>query len=94
MRALSLDGSRRVALVEAPLPNAPGECLIRVRAAGICGTDLQMIDGYADYRGIFGHEFVGTVERSSSPADAHWVGRRVVGRSTSAAGRAAGAGQG
>ena len=79
MRALSLDGPHRVALVEAPVPNAPGECLIRVRAAGICGTDLQMIDGYADYRGIFGHEFVGTVERSSSPADAHWVGRRVVG---------------
>lgn len=79
MRALSLDGSGRVALIEAPVPDAAGECLIRVRAAGICGTDLQMIDGYADYRGIFGHEFVGTVERSSSPADAHWVGRRVVG---------------
>ena len=79
MRALSLDGSGRVALIEVPAPDAPGECLIRVRAAGICGTDLQMIDGYADYRGIFGHEFVGTVEQSSSPADAHWVGRRVVG---------------
>jgi threonine dehydrogenase-like Zn-dependent dehydrogenase len=79
MRAVSLDGSGRVTLVDAPVPDAPGECLIRVRAAGIGGTDLQMIDGYADYRGIFGHEFVGTVERSSSTADAHWVGRRVVG---------------
>lgn len=79
MRALSLDGSGRVTLGEAPVPETPGECLIRVRAAGICGTDLQMIDGYGDYRGIFGHEFVGTVERSSSPADAHWIGRRVVG---------------
>jgi threonine dehydrogenase-like Zn-dependent dehydrogenase len=79
MRALSLDGSGRVSLGEAPVPDTPGECLIRVRAAGICGTDLQMIDGYADYRGVFGHEFVGIVERSPSPADAHWVGRRVVG---------------
>ena len=79
MRALSLEGPGRVTVVDAPVPDLPGECLIRVHAAGVCGTDLQMIDGYADYRGIFGHEFVGTVERSSSPADAHWVGRRVVG---------------
>jgi threonine dehydrogenase-like Zn-dependent dehydrogenase len=79
MRALALEESGRVTLIDAPVPDAPGECLIRVRAAGICGTDLQMIDGYADYHGIFGHEFVGTVERATSPADAHWVGRRVVG---------------
>jgi threonine dehydrogenase-like Zn-dependent dehydrogenase len=79
MRALSLDGSGQVALIDAAVPAAPGECLVRVRLAGICGTDLQMIDGYADYRGIFGHEFVGVVERSPSPEDAHWVGKRVVG---------------
>lgn len=56
-----------------------GECLIRVRLAGVCGTDLQLIEGYAGFAGIPGHEFVGEVERVSSDADAHWVGRRVAG---------------
>lgn len=54
---------------------APGEALIRVRLAGICGTDLQIVRGYAGFRGVLGHEFVGDV-LEGSPA---WRGRRVVG---------------
>ena len=46
---------------------------------GICGTDLQLLNGYAEFRGIPGHEFVGIVEAVSTPEDARWVGRRVVG---------------
>jgi threonine dehydrogenase-like Zn-dependent dehydrogenase len=37
----------------------PEETVLRVRAAGICDTDLQLARGYMSFRGILGHEFVG-----------------------------------
>jgi threonine dehydrogenase-like Zn-dependent dehydrogenase len=58
-----------------PEPNL-GETLVRVNLAGICGTDLEIIQGYMKYDGILGHEFVGTVEKSSN---SELVGKRVVG---------------
>jgi len=79
LRALVLSGNGALALREVPLPSRAGECRIRVRRAGICGTDLQMLEGYAGFNGIIGHEFVGVVEEASSPDDAAWVGKRVVG---------------
>lgn len=78
MRALVIDDSATLALRQAPVPEQPGECLIRVRLAGICGTDLELLRGYADFTGIPGHEFVGIVERAPARA-ASWIGRRVVG---------------
>ncbi len=78
MRALVLGTDGRLALGDVPLPAWPNECLIRVTLAGICGTDLQMLDGYAEFTGILGHEFTGVVEDAPAP-DAHWIGRRVVG---------------
>lgn len=53
-----------------------GETLVRVNLAGICGTDLEILDGYMKYHGILGHEFVGIVEKSESP---ELIGKRVVG---------------
>ncbi len=59
-----------------PVPH-PREALIRVRIAGICATDIELLRGYVSgFRGIPGHEFVGTVV---THPDAEWVGRRVVG---------------
>src|SRR5713101_6555452 len=58
-----------------PLPSA-GESLIRVRMAGICGTDLELERGYMAYRGIPGHEFVGEVVDLAARTPS---GRRVVG---------------
>ena len=57
-----------------PPPVRAGELLLAVRAAGICGTDLEMLSGYADFTGVPGHEFVAEV--LAGPAD--WVGQRVV----------------
>ncbi len=61
-----------------PVP-APGEALVRVHLAGICGTDGELLKGYWKFRGVPGHEFVGQVVHA--PADAHgdWVGQWVVG---------------
>lgn len=52
---------------------AAGETLVRVLGAGICETDLQLIQGYMGYRGVLGHEFVGIAETGP------WRGERVVG---------------
>jgi threonine dehydrogenase-like Zn-dependent dehydrogenase len=77
MRALVVaDG--RLDLCDRPRPLVAGECLIRVRQAGICGTDLEILAGYADFRGVAGHEFVGTVEWAPEGAE-RWLGRRIVG---------------
>ena len=54
----------------------PGESLIRVNLAGICGTDLEILDGYMGYKGVLGHEFVGVVEKSKN---SNLIGKRVVG---------------
>jgi threonine dehydrogenase-like Zn-dependent dehydrogenase len=37
----------------------PGEIEVRVKAVGICDTDLQLARGYMGFQGILGHEFVG-----------------------------------
>lgn len=75
MRALVFE--RHLNLVEAPSPQPrPNESLIRVRLAGICRTDIELMKGYMGFRGIPGHEFVGVVEASDRP---EWVGLRVVG---------------
>lgn len=63
-----------------PLPelNKANEALIRVRMAGICNTDLEIIKGYMGFKGIPGHEFVGTVEKVNE-RNGLLTGKRVVG---------------
>ncbi|HXG91067.1 MAG TPA: alcohol dehydrogenase catalytic domain-containing protein [Blastocatellia bacterium] len=75
MKALRFDGSLRL-VDDAPVPRREGEALVEVICAGICNTDLEIVKGYAGFRGTLGHEFVGRVVESS---DATLVGRRVVG---------------
>jgi threonine dehydrogenase-like Zn-dependent dehydrogenase len=67
-----------------PLPTpVEGEALIRVCLVGICNTDMEIIQGYMDFQGILGHEFVGIVEAIYGAAAqdqyGHLVGQRVVG---------------
>ena len=59
-----------------PAPDPPaGEARVRVRLAGVCSTDLELLAGYHPFTGVPGHEFVGEVERGPHEL----VGRRVVG---------------
>lgn len=36
--------------------------MVRVRKAGICNTDLELVKGYMGFRGVLGHECIGTLE--------------------------------
>ncbi len=78
MKALVITRPATIELKDMPRPKHADLCLVRVRRAGICGTDLQILEGYAEFTGIPGHEFVGVVEEAPA-ADARWVGKRVVG---------------
>ena len=47
MRALWLEEKTLSVREDVPIPKPDsGEALIRVRFAGICGTDLEMLQGY------------------------------------------------
>ncbi len=84
MRALYLD--KTLSLREdyaAPTP-PPGEALVRVRLAGVCNTDLELVRGYLSFRGVPGHEFVGEVVQCDSAPE--WIGQRVVGEINAACG--------
>ncbi len=71
--------SGRVEMRRQPLPRIPqGFARIRLLAAGICSTDLELQRGYYGFSGTPGHEFVGEVVAVSS-AGSEWIGRRVAG---------------
>jgi alcohol dehydrogenase len=76
MDALLFDGTLRFVRDHPQPALVPGEALIRPHLAGICNTDIEITRGYMDFRGVLGHEFVGTVVACDDRA---WVGRRVVG---------------
>ena len=62
-------------------PLAKGFARIRVKAAAICATDLEVIDGNipANYPLTPGHEWSGIVAEVSDERDRHWIGKRVTG---------------
>jgi threonine dehydrogenase-like Zn-dependent dehydrogenase len=76
MRALVLEQSLTFHPRHADPPETDGDTLIKVRHAGICGTDLQILKGYMAFQGIPGHEFVGEVAASPNH---DLIGQRVVG---------------
>ena len=57
---------------------------MRVRVAGVCNTDLELVAGYYPYTGVPGHEFVGVVEKADAAPE--WIARRVVGEINAACG--------
>jgi 2-desacetyl-2-hydroxyethyl bacteriochlorophyllide A dehydrogenase len=88
MRALVITGPRsaRVEEVEAPLAG-PGQVVVDVRRAGICGTDVELFTGqlayFAQGKTGFplrpGHEWCGVVSALGAGVDPGWLGVRVTG---------------
>lgn len=84
MRALNWNGSELSLDPGYPTPAADDlSSLIRVRLAGICSTDLQILRGYMGFRGVPGHEMIGEVIEGPSEL----VGKRVVAEINFACGR-------
>lgn len=75
----------RVQLRRRQRPRRPeGWALLKLRLAGICKTDLELVRGYYAFKGTPGHEFVAEVAEADS---AGLVGRRVVGEINVACGQ-------
>src|SRR6266702_3413948 len=82
MLAFIVQGRRLVARKK-PLPKLrKGWALIRVRLAGICNTDVEILRGYHNFHGTPGHEFLGEVADVRGVSNAtkkRWMGQRVCG---------------
>jgi 2-desacetyl-2-hydroxyethyl bacteriochlorophyllide A dehydrogenase len=75
MRAVLVERPGAAALRRVPRPEpGPGEVLVRVGAAGICGSDVEVLEGrrparYVRYPIIPGHEWAGIVEAVARDVD-------------------------
>lgn len=73
-----------VSYIEYELPELqPTQCLIRVKAVGICGSDLHMYDGHAGYDWVnyplvLGHEITGEVVAVGDNKYASYLRKRIV----------------
>src|SRR2546430_16422952 len=72
--------TRPLVLEEVAVPEpGPGEVLIRVRACGICRTDLHVVEGELPVRRtpvIPGHQIVGDIAGVGSEANGFELGQR------------------
>ncbi len=76
MHALFWDGRDLKLNRSYPTPDADNRtALVKVRLAGICSTDLQILKGYMGFHGVPGHEFIGEVKEGPKET----LGKRVVG---------------
>ncbi|MGY2876138.1 2-desacetyl-2-hydroxyethyl bacteriochlorophyllide A dehydrogenase [Marmoricola sp. URHA0025 HA25] len=81
MRAVAVTRPGVFDLLDAPEPSAgPGELIVAVRGAGICGTDIHLLDGdlpYDRFPVVPGHEFYGEVVASGAGVDEARIGSLV-----------------
>jgi L-gulonate 5-dehydrogenase len=81
MRSVTVEGPHRIALVEREVPEpGPGELRVRVRYAGICGSDLHILHGqnpFVVYPRVIGHELFGQVAAVGRGVPSARVGERV-----------------
>lgn len=82
MKAVVYKGKNRVAVEEVADPRieAPGDAIIRITTAAICGSDLHMYEerSSAEPGTVFGHENQGVVEQTGPGVSGLQEGDRVV----------------
>ena len=83
MRAAVFEGNGVLKVQDVAIPEiaSPKDVLLRVKAAGICGSDLHILSVPQGQRGdpgtIMGHEFVAEVEKIGTAVTAVQIGDRV-----------------
>ncbi len=86
MKALVLTAPSKLELLDYPTPTpAPGEVLLRIRACGICGSDLHGWDGSSGRRHpplIMGHEAAGEIAAVAPDVTGWQIGDRATFDST------------
>jgi threonine dehydrogenase-like Zn-dependent dehydrogenase len=98
MRAVVVTSPGRCEVSDVPEPEpGPGEVVVDVLRAGVCGTDAEFLtgamtylrSGEARYPVRIGHEWCGVVSRLGAGVDPGWAGRRVTGDTMLGCGRCA-----
>ena len=91
MKAIRVYGPKDVRYEDVPMPSlGPDDVLIRIQAAGLCGTDLEVYDGTMFYITtgmtklpfIPGHEWAGKVVKTGSAVHEFSPGDKVTGECT------------
>jgi L-iditol 2-dehydrogenase len=80
MRVATWRGESRFSIDEAPDPVAgPGQVVVAVHTAGICGTDIHATQGLFPWTPplVLGHEYSGVVRDVGRGVSRRWLGRRV-----------------
>ena len=87
VRAFVITGPQRTDVVDVPAPiPGPGQVIIDVERAGVCGTDAEIYagdmvylqSGETTYPVRIGHEFCGVVTEVGREVERRWLGQRVV----------------
>lgn len=88
MKAFVITGPGEAAVQDVEPPTAaPGDVVVDVQRAGVCGTDVELytgemqylLDGATTYPIRIGHEWMGTVSAVGDGVERRWLGRRVTG---------------
>ena len=91
MKALLLKNYKELELVDLPTPEiGPDDLLVRVKACGICGSDVHGFDGSTGRRIpplVMGHEAAGEVAAAGANVKAYKPGDRVTFDSTVSCGK-------
>lgn len=96
MKALVITGPHLAEVHDVAAPvAAPGEVVVDVKRAGICGTDIELFTGEMAYYETrhtsfpvrIGHEWMGVVAQIGDGVDASWLGVRVTGDTMLGCGR-------
>ena len=81
MKSIVIERPGTLTLAERAIPEpGPAEVRVKVRLAGICGSDSHIYRGhnpFARYPRVIGHEFLGVIDATGSGVDPARLGERV-----------------
>ncbi|MBN3216458.1 Zn-dependent oxidoreductase [Pectobacterium polaris] len=81
MKSIVIQQPNALVIEERPIPQpAAGEVRVKVKLAGICGSDSHIYRGhnpFAKYPRVIGHEFFGVIEAVGEGVEASRLGERV-----------------